>query len=441
MIDLTKILPQQSRTVEAIYAAYKKRGDSEQPRGYLGASIIGHSCERYLWYTFRACCKPEFSGRMYRLLDTGNWAEDRFVIDLQNIGCEVHDRDDNDRQFAVETLGGHFSGHLDSCTLGIPEAPKTWHVCEFKTHNSKSFAKLCKEGVKVTKPSHYAQMMVYMGLTGMTRALYLAVNKDTDELYSERVRFNQGEYDTLIARAKRIILATAPPDRISERPDYWECKNCDAHKICFGGDIALPVPALNCRQCCYATPTMDGGARWVCEKHRRGLSLQDQAKCCEDHLVLPGLVSFAEPIDSSNEWIDFHNNDEPGAAAEWRHGNGEGCFNSRELTLIPVSKISNQFLAEAKALFSASVTDYAADDILHRYPESDTRGMWRGPAHKLVDAWKTIYQEDIMQLTPLTQCDTDEYKVVEYEHDRIAILWNVNQKGSSEEAEIREGIS
>ena len=49
--------------------------------------------------------------------------------------------------------------------LGIPEAPKTWHVLEFKTHNSKSFAKLEKEGVQKSNPMHYAQMQVYMGCT------------------------------------------------------------------------------------------------------------------------------------------------------------------------------------------------------------------------------------------------------------------------------------
>ena len=36
-------------------------------------------------------------------------------------------------------------------------------------------------------------MQIYMSLTGMTRAMYLAVNKDTDELYSERVNADADE--------------------------------------------------------------------------------------------------------------------------------------------------------------------------------------------------------------------------------------------------------
>ena len=91
MPDIKKFLPTDSKTVTAIYEAYKKTGDSESSRGYLGASSIGHSCERYLWYQFRGCCRPEFSGRMYRLFGTGDLEEARFVKDLRDIGCELHD--------------------------------------------------------------------------------------------------------------------------------------------------------------------------------------------------------------------------------------------------------------------------------------------------------------------------------------------------------------
>jgi hypothetical protein len=44
----------------------------------------------------------------------------------------------------VRDEAGHFGGSMDAVALGIPEAPKTWHLCEFKTHNAKSFADLQK---------------------------------------------------------------------------------------------------------------------------------------------------------------------------------------------------------------------------------------------------------------------------------------------------------
>ena len=75
-----------SLTVQAIVDHYKKKGDSEPLRKYLGASIIGHECDRYLWYLFRQCVIREFKGRLYRLFDTGHRSESRFSDDLRAIG-------------------------------------------------------------------------------------------------------------------------------------------------------------------------------------------------------------------------------------------------------------------------------------------------------------------------------------------------------------------
>ncbi len=133
----------QSQTVQQIFDWHKQRGDAEPARGYLGASIIGHECSRYLWYTFRGCYTPDFSGRLYRLFETGDVEEVRFVKELRAIGCTVHATDpQTGKQFAVSEWAGHFKGHTDGCALGVPEAPKTWHLLEFKTFNAKRFAAL-----------------------------------------------------------------------------------------------------------------------------------------------------------------------------------------------------------------------------------------------------------------------------------------------------------
>ncbi len=64
-------------------------------------------------------------------------------------------------------------------------------MLEFKTHSAKSFADLAAKGVEASKPQHVAQMQIYMHLTGITRALYVAVCKDTDALHIERVAAGQ----------------------------------------------------------------------------------------------------------------------------------------------------------------------------------------------------------------------------------------------------------
>jgi len=437
MTDLTQYIPQQSKTVSAIFAQYKKTAEAEPVRGYLGASIIGHPCERYLWYCFRQCCRPRFDGRMYRLLQTGDREEERFVNDLRMIGCEVHDCDQDGEQFAVSAFGGHFSGHMDGCALGIPEAPKTWHVLEFKTHNASSFRKLAKESVKASKPQHYAQMMIYMHLSGMKRALYLAKNKDTDDLHSERIRYDKTEAEQLMEKAHRIITISEPRNRISDRSDYYQCNWCDARQICWGGsnnEPALLVPSLSCRQCCHATPiireSLDGKPWWHCEKQNAPISCDE---ICKNHLVLPGLIPFAESTDSGqddagNDFIEFTNKD----GTTWKTGPAYGCYSSTELREIPASLLGNETMKTVKSLFGGIVTDYQ-EDILNRYPEHSSQTIWKGPANELLQAWSDAYAEKLVDLKPITQCTMLYYNAVELPGNRIVIAWP-----DEKVAEIRE---
>jgi len=448
MTTLSDITPKDSETVRLIYEQYKKSGDAESSRGYLGASIIGHPCERYLWYYFRGCCVSNIDGRTYRLFETGDLAEARFCENLRSIGCEVHDLDASGEQFAVSALGGHFSGHMDAAILGVPEAPKTWHNGEFKTHNSKSFAKLKKKGVEKAKPQHYAQMQIYMHLAGMTRALYLAVNKDTDELHSERIRYDKLFCECLMERAERVITWTEPPERISKRADWYECSWCGAKEICWGeagrtpsgvgywaGYLpALPVVHISCRQCCHATPKMDGCARWECEKHKRSLSYEDQKKACDDHLVLPGLIGFAQPLDYDDGCIVFN-----GEGGQWKHG--RGGYSTKELMVMSPSDLTNPMIGKAKDLFGAEViSESLPDDIISRYPLEECRQVFNGPVGLCKEKWWQVYKEDLDKLAPIKAHEGFNFRAAEYENGRCVILWTEMKSIGSSNCEIREGI-
>lgn len=439
---------QQPSTVNLIYEYHKKRGDSEPVRGYLGASIIGHPCERYLWYLFRQATLPNFSGRMYRLFETGDLAEARFTAELRAIGCEVHDCDSGGEQFEITDFGGHFAGHMDGCVLGLPEAPKTWHVSEYKTLNNKSFKKLLKEKVQKSKPMHYAQMQAYMHKTGMKRALYLAVNKDTDELYMERVYYDKEFCLRLFGMALRVISSPDPPPRISERQDYYQCGWCDANAICHGTespDPALPLPSLSCRQCCHATPLIDGQdgrpgfcnrAAWWCEKQE--WTIEDTDKPCKEHLILPGLISFAEPTDygvneEENHWIEFTNLKQPNNflvnEEKWIHG--AGGFSSKELRIIPANLLTEEKIHEAKEVFNVIVKS-VEQDLLLEYPDPP---VWTGPSCDLFSEWKKRYREELKDLTPTRQCEMFDYGCLEYDDgDRLVIAYKDSH------AEIREGV-
>ena len=440
MTSLAPFLPKDSEVVTAIYAHHKKTGDARPPRGYLGMSVIGHKCSRYLWFLFRKCCKSEFSGRMYRLFETGDLEEFRFTKELRAIGCEVHDVDGNGNQFEVNALGGHFSGHMDGCAKGIPGAPATWVVLEYKTHNTKSFAKLQKEGVQVSKHLHYAQMMSYAHATGIKRALYLARNKDTDELYSERIKYNKEHAEAYMERARAIIEDSQMPDRITNRDDDWRCKYCDAKTICWNKhrgskDTTLPVPSLSCRQCCHATPDTSGAvsdARWTCELGQ-SLCKEDQERACNRMLILPDLIGFADTVSTGSEsggipkWIRFKNTSD---GKEWIHG--EGGFSAKELMITPRDLLCNGVVTKSKELFGAEVQG-VAHDILTRYPKEDCEIIYKGPESGLRDKWMQTYEKweepvPLSDMFPILTCDTDEYKAQEYTGGRVVIEWKDGEK-------------
>ena len=210
--------PPPTPTLSAIYDAYEAaRGDGF--RDHLGASQIGKSCERALWYDFRWVTRSRFPGRILRLFETGELEEARLVRNLRATGATVLDVDpESGRQWRVDAHGGHFGGSLDAVAIGLKEAPKTWHVAEFKTHSAKSFRDLVAKGVALSKPQHWAQMQIYMHLTGITRALYVAVCKDTDDLHIERVRGRRGGGRASARKGSPGHRGQAPADASVRRP-------------------------------------------------------------------------------------------------------------------------------------------------------------------------------------------------------------------------------
>lgn len=303
MADLSEYVDQ---IATDIYKQYEKRNIKEEPRTYLGGSAIGQECSRALWYSFRWSTKEAFEGRMLRLFQTGHLAEPRFIEDLRSIGCEVWDADPaTGKQFGYQDVHGHMRGNLDAVALHIPGGGKAPHLVEMKTHSDKSFKELKSKGVKVAKPQHYAQMIVYAGWAKLTRMLYLAVNKNTDELYTERLEFDLVEFEKLIAKAEAIIFAATPPPKLRDDPKYFTCNWCAQKTVCHNHQ----VPALSCRTCVYATPERDGDARWSCDFHKRDLTVEVQRTGCAEHLPLPFLLTYAEPIDSGDGWIQFKRTD------------------------------------------------------------------------------------------------------------------------------------
>lgn len=252
-----------------------------RPRPYMGISMIGHSCPRYLWLMFRWAVRQTFPGRMLRLLRRGQLEEIQIADDLKRIGCIVtHTGDD---QVEVD-FGNWVRGHMDGVIkYGLPEAPKKVHVLECKTHNDKSFKELQKKGVREAKPMHWAQMQCYMLGYGTDRALYYAVNKNDDEIYTERVHLERSEAKDIVLRGQDIAQDSMMPEGISNDPTWYECKLCPCWGFCHQ---TRQTKELNCRTCRHFRAT-DGIA--ACSLYRCEIPYENQLMACTAYMVHPDL--------------------------------------------------------------------------------------------------------------------------------------------------------
>lgn len=249
---LGKVLPH----IEDAY-----RGSDSPFRTHLGVSLIGDECARKLFYGYRWATKPHFNGKTLRLFNRGHLEEGRFVALLLAAGLQIIQQDQNGSQYRVSYLGGHYGSAIDGVIIGCPDMPDptTPILTEMKTHNDASFKKVVDNGVKESKPEHYVQMQQYMLYYGLPAALYLAVNKNNDDIWAEIVPFERENAERYKDRGFIIALAETPPKKLNESKTFYKCKWCDHKDVCHSGKI----PEVNCRTCTHSKPVDDG--TWICQ--------------------------------------------------------------------------------------------------------------------------------------------------------------------------------
>lgn len=255
------------------------RGEESPFRSHLGASILGRDCAREIWYSFRWTTRPHFDGRMLRLFNRGHLEEPRMIALITMIGCEVWSVTKKGKQYRVGGHFGHAGGSLDAVIRGIPECPNEPLLGEFKTHSEKSFDKLKEQGVIRAKWEHFVQMQYYMGHMGLNGALYMAVNKNTDELHAELVAYDHTQFLRYQERAKMLIEAANPPPRISQDKTFFKCKFCDHKEVCHGNK----QPEKTCRSCVSSIVRENG--EWFCTEYGTILTKEEQEQACDEYHV------------------------------------------------------------------------------------------------------------------------------------------------------------
>lgn len=320
---MTKI-PEPMTSIQSLIDEAHER-TQEGPRAHLGCSQLGHPCERWLWLYFRWAVVEKFNGRMLRLFRRGQNEEPQVVSDLRRIGIDVIST--GSHQSRVD-FGYHVSGSVDGkINGGVPNAPKAKAILEIKTHSAKSFKDLVDKGVDKSKPMHFIQMQVYMKGMGVDRALYFAVNKDTDEVWTEWIHYDSELAEKAVERGKRITMSDRMPPPISTDPTWYQCKFCAAYEFCHKTNTTKEV---NCRTCAHSTAKED--STWRCERHDAdGIPVDFQRQGCDSHVLHPDLVPW-KMKEGLDQWTAVFEIDGRDVA------NGEGdahVFTSREILANP----------------------------------------------------------------------------------------------------------
>lgn len=214
----------------------------DEHRSYVGASGIGSECWRSIWYSFKGVQGIPFTARQRRTFEIGKRLEDMVLdyIELagfklirpapgsKGIPCE-------DNEFPI------FKGNMDGILFVTANHQV---VLELKTAKSSEYKKFVESGVKIWKPTYYAQIQSYMGMKGLKHAVIIVINKDTSEWHAEWVEFDEIFFYELRAKAVMISEMEEAPAKINANPCYWICQSCKYKDLCHkpGATVEQPSP-------------------------------------------------------------------------------------------------------------------------------------------------------------------------------------------------------
>lgn len=214
-----------------IYEALFKAREQEPPR--LRLSRIGE-CERKLWALLKGWEEDPIDPYVLAIFETGKALEGLVLSLLELGGLPVRDRQ---LEVKLTTPGGHeVLGHIDGTTLLGERLRREMVVIEVKTAKAEQFAKCVELGYAAWQPKYADTLTCYMGGLGLRTALVCVLNKNTSELYFEKLRFDAKRYAALQGKIDRILSAETLPARPAEATSQYcnFCKYCSLRESCWG---------------------------------------------------------------------------------------------------------------------------------------------------------------------------------------------------------------
>lgn len=230
------------RLRQAVDAALEKESAAQARRGYLGASMLGGPCARAIQYGYMgAPVDAGFSGKTLRIFEVGHRLEDMAITWLRKAGLDLRNQKPDGAQFGFSVADGRIRGHIDGVVVGGPADLGPYpYLFEHKALGVKSWAKMAKDGLHASNQTYAAQVALYQAYMDLADhpALFVATNRDTLELYIERVPFEPKLAQDTSDKAVRILQAVEAGEmlpRIAETRDFYQCRLCSYQGVCWGG--------------------------------------------------------------------------------------------------------------------------------------------------------------------------------------------------------------
>lgn len=214
---------------------------TEERRDYIGASLVGHPCARHIWYRYHGYPSKPFDAETLWRFEDGHRTEAVVIERLrQVVGVQVWDRTSEGGQIGFSSMGGKFKGHVDGIIRGLVQAPKTPHVLEVKCAGEKGYAEFKKlvfeygekKALERWNPTYYAQAQLYMHYMKLDRHYLVVALAGGRDMAACRTEYNPEEAQRLIDKADRILQATTEPARVSDKPDFYQCRWCPFAEVC-----------------------------------------------------------------------------------------------------------------------------------------------------------------------------------------------------------------
>lgn len=323
------------KLLDSINNTIEKKGNDGWKARTISSSVIGSKCDRELWLNFRHCQNKnnDFDSESLRRFEDGHVIEDITAQRWIDAGIQLQTLDyETKKQIQVNAQGGWGKGKLDGIIHGgVPEFETEKFVWEGKC--AKSFPTKKQQEDENTcllnwNLKYYAQAQDYMGLTGIHKHLTSICKPGSrDEIIIE-TGFDPVFFKDQQDRRERLITSDKmPQQRISDRPDYYECKMCSVSDTCHKGYIPEP----SCRNCAFITFQTDGNQRATCTKHNQDMpNVKSMEKYYACHRYNADLIP-ADPISFDQETgsVTYRDNE----SNTFVNGEGYGEFKSDELYL------------------------------------------------------------------------------------------------------------